>query len=450
MTITRFAPSPTGALHLGSARTALFNYLFAKHEKGKFLLRIEDTDKKRSTPEAVHSILDGLKWLGLDWDGEVVYQSQRAERHRQIVEELLAKGAAYYCDCSAEKLAAAREKAIKEKLPLQYDRTCRDRNLSSGAVRIKMPRTEVPLDGTISIDDKITGKMTIKNAQLDDFIIQRTDGSPTYMLCVVVDDHDMEITHIIRGNDHATNAARQAAIYKAMEWEMPIFAHIPLIHGTDGAKLSKRRHVVHGAQDINEYQQEGYLPAAMRNYLARLGWAHGDDETFSTEEAIGWFSLEGIGKSPARFDQNKLDYLNKHYMKELTPEQRFEFFAKGTSLEKSDEYQRFTPILERIAERSKTLTEFTENARFLIAYENSSGLQPNKALILKLIQLLEESQWDTIKGTIEDFAKQNGGLKETAQAMRIAIIGQKNAPSIFDVINALGKNETLKRLKRII
>lgn len=441
MIITRFAPSPTGALHLGGARTALFNFLFAKKHEGKFLLRIEDTDKKRNQKESLDSILNGLQWLGLDWNDEPIYQSARAVRHQEVAAELLAKGAAYYCDCSPETIATEREKALAEKRPVRYSRTCRERNLTSGALRIK-----IPLDGAVTIDDRVLGETTTQNNQLDDFIILRSDGSPTYMLCVVVDDHDMAISHIMRGNDHATNAVRQAVIYSAMGWQMPVFAHLPLIHGSDGARLSKR----HGSRDINEYQTDGYLPEAIRNYLSRLGWAHGDDEIFSTDEAVGWFSLEGIGKSPARFDPVKLDSLNNHYLKSLPDDSLVALFTKQLELEKNDKYQDFIPVLHRIAERSKTLTEFAKNAKFLVEYKDNSGVALDKSLISGIILQLEQAEWnkDNLEGIVRAFAEKNGGLKETAQAMRVAIVGQKNAPSIFEVIAALGKNETLDRLKR--
>lgn len=444
MIITRFAPSPTGALHLGGARTALFNFLFARHHQdGKFLLRIEDTDKERSSPEAEITILKGLEWLGLRWDGEPVYQSQQNKRHQEIAAELLKNGSAYYCDCSAEKLASQREQALTEKRSLRYDRCCRDAGHGSGAVRIKMP-----LDGIITIDDQVQGEITTQNSQLDDFIIVRSNGQPTYMLCVVVDDFDMGITHIIRGNDHLTNAARQGAIYKAMGWNMPVFAHIPLIHDAKGSKLSKRR----GAVDINKYKERGFLPEAMRNYLARLGWSHGNDEIFSDEKAIEWFSLGAIGKSPARFDEVKLDSVNKHYLGKLGGEALLRKFVEHYNVKKIEEYHRFMRVFELIAERSKTLTEFAENARFIIATEAGVLSEQDKILILDVIPQLKQIDWkhETIKIAITKFGDDNGGLKPIAQALRRAVIGQKNAPSIFEVIVALGKNETMKRLEKAL
>lgn len=440
MTITRFAPSPTGALHLGGARTALFNFLFARANKGKFLLRIEDTDQKRSTPEALTSILDGLRWLGLDWDDEPVFQSQRGERYGEIVQALLQQGAAYYCDCSPAAIEAARAQAMADKRPVRYDRTCRERNLTTGAVRIKMPT-----QGDITIQDKILGPATHAYDQMDDFIIQRSDFTATYMLSVVVDDHDMGISHIIRGNDHFTNAARQAAIYTAQGWQMPIFAHIPLIHGNDNAKLSKR----HGAQDINEYRTQGYLPEAMRNYLCRLGWAHGNEELFSTDQAIAWFSLAGIGKSPARFDEVKLDKVNQHYLNQMSDEDLLENFCRHLNLEKNEEHQRFIPILRLFARGASRLTEWAESVKFLVEYENQSELQIDKEMIADLIPPLEASVWDkpTLEGAVRAFAEKKGGLKIVAQALRVAIVGRKNAPSIFDTMVGLGKTETLKRLR---
>lgn len=302
--ITRFAPSPTGFLHIGGGRTALFNWAFAKNRGGKMLLRIEDTDRERSTPEAVDAILDGLTWLGLDWDGEAVSQYERASRHREVAEILLAKGLAYRCYCSPEELQMMREKAEAEKRPIRYDGTWRDRDPATAPAGVKPAiRFKAPQQGETVVEDHVQGRVVFQNKELDDLIILRSDGNPTYNLSVVVDDHDMGVTHIIRGVDHLTNAARQTQIYKAMGWHVPEMAHIPLIHGQDGAKLSKR----HGALGVEAYRAMGYLPEAMRNYLARLGWSHGDDEIFSTEQMTSWFALDGIGKSPSRFDFVKLE-----------------------------------------------------------------------------------------------------------------------------------------------
>ena len=312
--VTRFAPSPTGFLHIGGARTALFNWLYARHHGGRFLLRIEDTDRARSTPDATEAIYDGLRWLGLDWDGDAVSQFDRLDRHRAAAEAMLASGAAYRCYATKEEIDAAREAAKTAGRPPKFDSPWRDADPESApdapyAVRLRAPR-----DGETVVEDAVQGRVAWGNDQLDDLILLRSDGTPTYMLAVVVDDHEMGVTHVIRGDDHLTNAARQSLIYKGLGWETPIFAHIPLIHGPDGAKLSKR----HGALGVDAYRDMGYLPEAMRNYLARLGWAHGDDEFFSTEQAVAWFGLDAVGKSPARFDFQKLENLNGQHMRAAT------------------------------------------------------------------------------------------------------------------------------------
>src|SRR5690349_956381 len=315
--VVRFAPSPTGFLHIGGARTALFNWLFARHNGGTYKLRIEDTDRARSTPEAVAAILDGLSWLGLDWDGEVVYQSQRLDRHAEIARQLLAEGKAYRCYCTPEELEAMREKARAEGRPVRYDGTWRDRDPSEAPPGVKPAiRLKAPQEGETVIRDHVQGEVRVANAQLDDLIILRADGTPTYNLSVVVDDHDMGITHVIRGDDHLTNAFRQTQIYRALDWAVPEFAHVPLIHGPDGAKLSKR----HGALGVDAYRDMGYLPEALRNYLLRLGWSHGDDEIIATRQAIEWFDLAAVGRAPARFDFAKLDNLNGHYIREAADE----------------------------------------------------------------------------------------------------------------------------------
>src|SRR5881628_3842034 len=312
--VTRFAPSPTGFLHIGGARTALFNWLYAKKRGGKMLLRIEDTDRERSTEPAIAAILDGLKWLGLDWDGDVIYQFSRAARHREVAEQLLASGKAYRCYATSEQLTAMREKARAEGRTRLYDGMWRDRDPSEALPDVKPTiRLKAPLTGETVIEDQVQGRVVWQNQDLDDLVLLRSDGTPTYMLAVVVDDHDMAVTHIIRGVDHLTNAARQKHIYDALGWDVPIMAHIPLIHGPDGAKLSKR----HGALGIEAYRAMGYLPEAMRNYLVRLGWAHGDQEIFSTAELIKAFDLPAIGRAPARLDLAKLDNLNGHYIRQM-------------------------------------------------------------------------------------------------------------------------------------
>src|SRR6185312_15300821 len=311
--IVRFAPSPTGFLHIGGARTALFNWLFAKHHGGTFRLRIEDTDRARSTQEAVDAIIDGMRWLELDWDGEIVFQSKQLTRHAEVARQLLAEGKAYYCFCTPQELEAMREKARAEGRSVRYDGTWRDRDPKTAppgvppVIRLKAPQT-----GETVIEDRVQGLVTVANEQLDDLIILRADGTPTYNLSVVVDDHDMAISHVIRGDDHFNNAFRQTQIYRALGWDVPVFAHVPLIHGPDGAKLSKR----HGALGVDAYRDMGYLPAALRNYLLRLGWSHGDTEIISTAQAIEWFELDAVGRAPARFDFAKLANLNGHYIRE--------------------------------------------------------------------------------------------------------------------------------------
>src|SRR5580704_5114062 len=309
----RFAPSPTGYLHIGGARTALFNWLFARHHGGQFLLRIEDTDRVRSTPEAMTAIVDGLDWLGIRWDGEIAHQFARAARHAEVAHQLLASGHAYRCYCTAEELEAMRERARGEKRSVRYDGTWRDRDPATAPPGVAPAiRLRAPQEGATTIDDLVQGEVTVGNAELDDLIILRSDGTPTYNLSVVVDDHDMAISHVIRGNEHFRNAFRQVQIYRALDWPIPEFAHIPLIHGSDGAKMSKR----HGALGVEAYREMGYLPEALRNYLMRLGWSHGDDEIVSTEQAIGWFDIDAIGRAPARFDFQKLDNINGHYIRE--------------------------------------------------------------------------------------------------------------------------------------
>ena len=310
--VTRFAPSPTGFLHIGGGRTALFNWLYARRHGGKMLLRIEDTDRERSTAAAINAIIDGLTWLGLTWDGEIVFQFSRAARHRQVAEQLLASGHGYRCYCSQDELAAMREKARAEGRTRLYDGRCRDRDPKDVPAGVNpVIRIKAPLTGETVVEDQVQGRVVWQNENLDDFVLLRSDGTPTYMLAVVVDDHDMGITHIIRGDDHLNNAARQTQIYQALGWKVPVMAHIPLIHGPDGSKLSKR----HGALGIDAYRAMGYLPAAMRNYLVRLGWAHGDQEIFTTEEMVAAFDLPQIGRSPARFDFTKLESLNGHYIR---------------------------------------------------------------------------------------------------------------------------------------
>src|SRR5215472_16139559 len=370
MTVTvRFAPSPTGFLHIGGARTALFNWLFARHHGGTFRLRIEDTDRERSTTAAEAAIIEGMRWLGLEWDGDVVYQFARAAHHAEIARRLLDAGRAYHCYCTPEELEAMRAAALAEKRSVRYDGTWRDRDPAEAppgiapAIRLKAPQT-----GATTIHDQVLGEVTVANEELDDLIILRSDGTPTYNFSVVVDDHDMGITQVIRGNEHFRNAFRQVQIYRALDWAIPEFAHIPLIHGSDGAKMSKR----HGALGIDEYRKLGYLPEALRNYLLRLGWSHGDDEIISTEQAIEWFDLGGINRAPAQFDFAKLDSVNAHYIREADETRLVELVAEtlqaelGRPLSVSDR-DRLARAMPALKPRAKTIIELAEKARFYVA-----------------------------------------------------------------------------------
>ncbi len=368
MTVTvRFAPSPTGFLHIGGARTALFNWLYARHHDGTFRLRIEDTDRARSTPEAVAAIIDGLEWLGLDWDGEIVHQSARVERHAEVARRLLTTGRAYHCWCTPAELEAMRERARAEKRSVRYDGTWRDRDPAEAPPGVlPVIRLRAPQQGATTIHDRVQGAVTVANAELDDLIILRGDGSPTYNLSVVVDDHDMAITHVIRGDDHLNNAFRQTQIYQALDWQVPEFAHLPLIHGPDGAKLSKR----HGALGVEAYREQGYLPEAVRNYLLRLGWSHGDDEIISTEEAIRWFDLDAVGRAPARFDFAKLASVNAHYIREADDARLVDLVVPR--LEKPglplspQQRERVTEAMPAIKLRARTIEDLADNARFYI------------------------------------------------------------------------------------
>lgn len=473
--VTRFAPSPTGFLHIGGARTALFNWLYARHCAGEFKLRIEDTDRARSTDAAVAAILDGLDWLGLEWSGNVVYQHTRAERHREVVEQLLATGHAYRCYASAEELAEMRAKAEAEKRPPVYDGRWRDRDPSDAppgvapAIRMKSPQT-----GETVIDDQVQGRVVFQNEHLDDLVILRSDGTPTYNLAVVADDRDMGVTHVIRGVDHMTNAARQALIYAALGWELPIHAHVPLIHGPDGAKLSKR----HGALGVEAYRAMGYLPPALRNYLVRLGWSHGDDEVFSTEQMIEWFDLAGIGKSAARFDYAKLTDLNGIYMRQATDEDLFASArAISPDLEAADApspemeqaravlqkfetsgWNRFRQVIPSLKERSRTLVELINGAAFLVA-QRPIEIDPKAAKHLDeaarehlselAATLAKIDDWsvETIEAAVRGFAdRKTLKLGKIAQPLRVALTGSTISPPIFDLLAVLGKAETLARI----
>ncbi len=457
--IVRFAPSPTGYLHIGGARTALFNWLFAHHHKGKFLLRIEDTDRARSTPEAVDAILDSMKWLGLNWDGDVVFQFARANRHAEVAKQLLAEGKAYYCYCTPEELEKMREHAKENGLPQRYNGYWRDRDLAEApkgilpVIRFKAPHT-----GETLIDDHVQGTVRLDNVQLDDMVLLRADGTPTYMLSVVVDDHDMGITHVIRGDDHLTNAFRQKHLYLAADWTVPEFAHIPLIHGPDGAKLSKR----HGALGAEQYREMGFLPEAMRNYLLRLGWGHGDEEIIPTEKAIEWFDLPAIGRSPARFDTAKLTHINAHYIRQYDNHELAKLiipFLSGLLGEVPSKAQLdlITKGMSGLKERAKTLIELAESALiyFKVQPHDEKALKfcsdDHKKLIQKVILRLnglDVFDHDTVANTIRSEAEENGiKLGDLAQPLRVAITGRSVSPSVFEVMEVLGKDEILKRLK---
>lgn len=463
--ITRFAPSPTGYLHIGGARTALFNWLYAKAMGGKMLLRIEDTDQARSTEGAILAILDGLRWLDLDWDGEPVYQLSRAERHREVVETLIAEGKAYRCYATREELQAMRDTARAEGRAPGYDGAWRDRDHSDApegaqpAIRFKAPR-----EGETVIEDRVQGTVTFANKDLDDLILLRSDGSPTYMLSVVVDDHDMGITHVIRGDDHLTNAARQAQIFKALGWETPIYAHVPLIHGPDGAKLSKR----HGALGVEAYREMGYLPSALRNYLVRLGWSHGDDEIISSEDMISWFDLDAIGRSAARFDFAKLENLNGHYLRTM-PDAEIVGHLKTliphlpdgeVLMERIGEegWRNFERAMPGLKERAKTLVELLDSAAYLFAMRplelddkakkqlDDVGVETLAGLLPKL-KNVETWTPEILEYCVREFAETTDRkLGKVAQPLRAALTGRATSPGIFDVLEVLGREEALGRI----
>jgi glutamyl-tRNA synthetase len=464
--VTRFAPSPTGFLHIGGARTALFNWLYARGRAGRMLLRIEDTDRERSTQAAIDAILDGLRWLGIEWDGDAVYQFSRAARHGEVAEQMVREGTAYYCYATPDELAQMREEARREGRSKLYNGLWRDRDPADAPTGVKpVIRLKAPLTGETAIDDQVQGRVTWQNENLDDLVLLRSDGTPTYMHAVVVDDHDMGVTHIIRGDDHLTNAARQTQIYQALGWNVPVMAHIPLIHGPDGSKLSKR----HGALGIDAYRAMGYLPAALRNYLVRLGWAHGDQEIFSTEEMVAAFDLPQIGRSPARFDFAKLENLNGHYIRaagdaELVAaiRQVLPHVANGAELA-----AKLTPELEAklvaampgLKERAKTLVELIDSAKFLYAArplaldERAAALLGAEARVLmgKLatrLATIEPWSAGATEAAVRGFAEAEGvKLGAVAQPLRAALTGRTTSPGIFDVLAVLGKAESLARLR---
>lgn len=458
--VTRFAPSPTGFLHIGGARTAMFNWLFARHHGGKALLRIEDTDKARSTQEAIDAIIEGLDWLGLDWDDETVFQSERAARHAEVAYQLLASGNAYKCFATPEELAAMREQQKAEKKPMRYDGRWRDRDPSEapeGAPYVIRLKTET--GGKMTITDAVQGEVSVQNSEIDDFILLRSDGTPTYMLAVVVDDHDMGVTHLIRGDDHLNNAFRQLAMIRAMGWKEPVYAHIPLIHGNDGAKLSKR----HGALGVDAYRDMGIMADAMFNYLLRLGWGHGDDEIISRAQAIEWFDLSGVGKSPSRFDAKKLQNLNGQYIRDADDNALVELTVPWIEKElviilspaQRELLAKAMPVLKS---RAKNLIELASNSLFL--YKNRPLDLDEKAQVLldadarQLLASIHSALIDLDDWTIETTEEKvkaiaeaaELGLGKLAQPMRAALTGSTSSPGIFDVLILLGKKESLNRL----
>jgi glutamyl-tRNA synthetase len=464
--VTRFAPSPTGFLHIGGGRTALFNWLYARRFGGKMLLRIEDTDRERSTQAAIDAILEGLTWLGIEWDGDTVYQFSRSARHREVAEQLLAAGKAYRCYASPEELTQMREEARREGRSKFYDGRWRDRDPSEAPPGVKpVIRLKAPQTGETAVDDQVQGRVTWQNENLDDFVLLRSDGTPTYMLAVVVDDHDMGVTHIIRGDDHLNNGARQTQIYDALGWRVPVMAHIPLIHGPDGSKLSKR----HGALGVDAYRAMGYLPAAMRNYLLRLGWAHGDQEIFSTEEMIAAFDLPQIGRSPARFDFAKLESLNGHYIRQGTDadlvteiERLLPHLAGGAELKAKMNpalRSRLLAAMPGLKERAKTLVELIDSAGFLFADrpialdDKAKAVMTDeaRALVKAVLPALEAVEpWHAAgaEQAVRTFAESAGvKLGAVAQPLRTALTGRVTSPGIFDVLTVLGKAESLARLR---
>lgn len=461
--VTRFAPSPTGYLHIGGARTALFNWAFAQNQGGKMLLRIEDTDRERSTQAAVDALIDGLTWLGLTWEGEAISQFERADRHAEVAHELVKSGHAYYCYCSPAELDQMREDARAAGKPPRYNGYWRDRDQSEAPEGVApVVRIKAPLTGEIVVDDHVQGKVVFKTENLDDFIILRSDGTPTYMHAVVVDDHDMGVTHIIRGDDHLTNAARQIIIYQAMGWTVPEMAHIPLIHGPDGAKLSKR----HGALGVEAYRQLGYLPEALRNYLSRLGWSHGDDEIFSTDQMVEWFSLDALNKGAARFDFVKLENVNGHYIREAKPDYLYDVMVAtaeevGRTVDAEGlKANRETALaaLPELQPRAKTVLELIDLAQFIYASrplpieEKAAALltTESRATLGEMAQMLRGlGDWSVpaIDEAMRALAETKGlKLGKLAQPLRAALTGRTVSPGIFEVMVLIGREESLARL----
>ncbi|WP_114966907.1 glutamate--tRNA ligase [Alkalilacustris brevis] len=456
--VTRFAPSPTGFLHIGGARTALFNWLYARGRGGKFLLRIEDTDRARSTPEATQAILDGLRWLGLDWDGEAISQFERAGRHAEVAQAMLASGAAYKCFATSEEIEAFREGARAEGRSTLYQSPWRDSDPGDHPDAPYVIRLKAPREGETVIDDAVQGHVRFGNEQLDDMVLLRGDGTPTYMLAVVVDDHDMGVSHVIRGDDHLNNAARQVLVYRAMGWAVPVFAHIPLIHGPDGKKLSKR----HGALGVEEYCRMGYTPAGLRNYLARLGWSHGDDEVFTDAQALEWFDLEGIGRAPARLDFKKLDHVSGQHIAmadDAALLHDLESWLAATGQPALTEAQRdgVLQAMPHLKDRAKTLFQLYEKAHFILLErpvapdeKAAKALDPESLSMLReLTPQLQTASWTRheLEAAVRDVAEARGqGLGKIAQPLRAALAGRTATPSVFDMMIVIGREETLARI----
>jgi glutamyl-tRNA synthetase len=459
--VLRFAPSPTGMLHIGGARTALFNWLYARHTGGTFLLRIEDTDRERSTPEAVDAILNGMKWMGLDWDGDAVFQFARAPRHREVAEKLLAEGKAYRCYATADELTAMREEQKAAGKPMRYDGRWRDRTpTAEEAAKPSVVRLKARQDGETIVQDKVLGDVRFENSQLDDMVLLRSDGTPTYMLAVVVDDADMGVTHVIRGADHLNNAARQLQLIEAMGATTPVYGHLPLINGPDGAKLSKR----HGALAVEAYRDMGYLPETMRNYLLRLGWSHGDDEIIPTEQAIAWFNLESIGKSAARMDYKKLDNLNGHYIRETANDvlvaEITAFLAREIPprILSLTARQRLESAMTSLKERAKTLVELVQGAEFLFtdgprtldAPADKLLTPDGRAALAGALPALEATDWTgpALEAAARTHAESSGlKLGQVAQPLRAALTGKASSPPLFEMLALLGREESLIRLR---
>ena len=459
--VCRFAPSPTGMLHIGGARTALFNWLFARHHGGRFLLRIEDTDRARSVPDAIEAIFDGLRWLGLEWDGEAVFQFARAARHAEVARGLVAEGRAYHCYCSPQELDEMRARAKAEGRPVRYDGRWRDRDPAEAPAGVApVVRLKAPLEGETVIDDLVQGRVTVANAQLDDMVLLRADGTPTYMHSVVVDDHDMAITHVIRGDDHLNNAFRQYQLYQACGWAVPAFAHIPLIHGPDGAKLSKR----HGALGVDAYRDMGYLPETMRNYLLRLGWSHGDEEIISTGQAIAWFDLDHVGRAASRMDFAKLENLNGHYLRLADDDRLVGLIAPqiearlGRALADAERACLRSGMVG-LKDRAKTIPQLAESALFYVArlplaekaraQLDATGRERLARLAAALAALPEWTE-AAIEAAARTIAETEGAkLGQLAQPLRAALSGSTVSPPIFQVAHVLGRAETLARINTL-